>query len=732
MSRASIENRTRVTALLDDAYASRINNLSRSITLAEEALSMSRNSSDIELLGKCLSQLSLFNMIKGEYGLSISMAEEALGYFKELNDEKGIADVKYNIAGIYYKTDNFHLGLINLIDCLATYRKYNDHHNEARVEKSLGTIYEYFGDLKNAIKSYEAAIEAARKAGDINLESNAYNPLSGIFLKQNNIDDAKKIIEKAIAMKEQSGDVRGLAFALYGRAKVYTTTGQYAEAEQDFLRSLEIHNEMGERLGAAMAYRKLGALYIQMGELAKAKTILLKALEVSHEYNIAMTRFEANYHLSQVYSLENNPAEALKYLEQYIKQKEAVINAQTLQVIENYDLITRMESMENEARLQKEKAEIIEKKNLAEQAFKVRQEFLSTMSHEIRTPLNAVITISSLLKGSPDEEEKQLLSSLRFAANNLLLIINDILDFTKLDSGKASLELRAANFMLLLENIRNTYDGLAKEKGLQLSLKVDAATSKYYELDETKLSQILGNLISNAIKFTETGNVAVSVEKAGADGSFDKLRFSIADTGVGIPQHLLGELFNSFSQLQSITTRKQGGSGLGLAIVKRLLELHDSTVIVDSVEGQGSTFSFDIKLKRAAVILETPERDLTRLKGMKVLLAEDNMVNAMVAIKLLSNWGIATDHAKNGLEAVEMAKQKTYDFILMDIHMPEMNGYDAAMCIKQEGNPNKDIPVFALTADITADQQAEYHGYFDRFLKKPIERDHLYDALVNG
>ncbi len=732
MSQPAVENRYRVIALLDDAYATRVNNLNRSIALAQEALTTSRDIDDKELQGKCLSQLSLFNMIKGEYELSISMAEEALEYFKELNDEKGIADVKYNIAGIYYKTDNFHLGLVNLIDCLTTYRKYKDHHNEARVQKSLGTIYEYFGDLKNAIKSYEAAIDAARKAGDTNLESNAYNPLSGIYLKQNKIKEAQEVIDRAILMKEDTKDIRGLAFALYGRAKVFTAAGEFNSAEQDFIKALEIHNEMGEKLGTAMAYRKLGALYIQMGELAKAKTTLLKALDVSNEYNIAMTMFEANYHLSQVYALENNPAEALKYLEQYIKQKEAVINAQTLQVIENYEFIARMESIEKETQLQKERAEIIEKKNLAEQSSRVRQEFLSTMSHEIRTPLNAVITISSLLKGSPDDEEKQLLSSLRFAASNLLRIINDILDFTKLDSGKASLELRAVNFPLLLENIRNTYDGLAREKGLPLSLNIGATVSKFYELDETKLSQILGNLISNAIKFTEAGSVEVNVDKIGEKGAFDKLRFRIIDTGVGIPQHLIGELFNSFSQLQSITTRKQGGSGLGLAIVKKLAQLHESTVTVNSLEGQGSVFNFDINMKKAAVVLETPERDLTRLKDMTVLLAEDNMVNAMVAVKLLSNWGITTDHAKNGLEVVEMAKQKVYDFILMDIHMPEMNGYDATKSIRQDGNPNKETPVFALTADITADQQEQYHGYFDRFLKKPIERDNLYDALVKS
>ncbi|MBS1584691.1 MAG: tetratricopeptide repeat protein [Bacteroidetes bacterium] len=725
-----IENEGNIAVLLQHAYNIRGNDLKQSIQIAEDALTRSRISKDIELQAKCLSHLSLFYMIKGEYPRSIAMAEEGLVYFKELKDEKGIADVKYNIAGVYYKTDNFHLGLVNLIDCLGTYKKLNDFHNQSRVQKSLGTIYEYFGDQKNAIRAYESAIVAAQAAGDIGLESNAYNPLSGIYLKQDRIDEAREIIERAIAMKEQAGDVRGLAFSLYGRAKVYTAMGRFEEAEADLEKALEIHDEAGERLGTAMAYRKLGVLYQQAGRLQEAKIAFEKALEVSDEYNIAITRFRSHYHLYEVYKLEQKPEQALRFLEEYIRYKEAVINAQTLQVIENYELITRMETMEKEAQMQKEKAEIIEKKNIAEQAWKVRQEFLSTMSHEIRTPLNAVITISSLIKGSPEEEERHLLSSLRLAANNLLYIINDILDFTKLDSGKASLELRPGNLMQLLENIKSTYESMAQEKGLELKLNVAPSVAVYYELDEAKLSQILGNLISNAIKFTDAGRIGLEVEKTGDEGDYTVLRFRITDTGVGIPENRLSELFKSFSQIHSITTRKQGGSGLGLAIVKKLVELHGSKVQVTSIPGEGSIFTFDIKLKRSGIVYEAPERDLSKLKDKTVLLAEDNMVNAMVAGKLLSNWGLITTHAKNGLEAVEMSKQRKYDFILMDIHMPEMNGFDATKIIRQPDNLNSHTPVFALTADITADQDEEYKSFFNGFLKKPIERDNLYDALV--
>ena len=288
--------------------------------------------------------------------------------------------------------------------------------------------------------------------------------------------------------------------------------------------------------------------------------------------------------------MENDPVSALKYLELYHQQKETVINSQTLKVIENYELITKMESVEKEARLQIEKAEIIKKKALAEQTARVKQDFLSTMSHELRTPLNAVITIASLLGDRADKDEQQLVDSLKFASNNLMMIINDILDFTKLDVGKTVLEMRPANFKLLLENIKNTYESLAKEKGLNLYVNIDNGTAGYYELDETKTSQILCNLITNAIKFTENGRVDINIKKINNDASIDQLLFEVYDTGIGIAENHLESIFDSFSQPQTVTTRKQGGSGLGLAIVKKLIELHGSSIRVKSTVGKGLSF----------------------------------------------------------------------------------------------------------------------------------------------
>ena len=660
------------------------------------------------------------------------MSEEALRYFGELNDERGIADAKYNIAGIYYKTDNFHLGLVYLVDCLTIYRKFNDYHNQARTLKSLGTIYEYFGDQKKAVQSYEDAIAAAKIVSDLNLESNAYNPLSSIYLKQGKPELAMEIIERAIEMKKQTGDTRGLAFSIYGRGKVYEATGEFGKAEKDFVEAICIHQDMGERLGLGMAYHKLSRMYVSMGQLEKAKKILFTAIEFSEAYNTVIILFKCNYQLYLVYKQQGDTLKALEYLELYLKQREGVINTQTLKVIETYELITKMNVLEKEAQLQREKADIIEKKNRAEQAAIVKQEFLSTMSHEIRTPLNAVITIATLLDEKSVGEEKKLVDSLKFAANNLLLIINDILDFSKLDAGKMRVDARPCNFYALLNNIRDAYISLAREKRISLNLKIDREINSFYEVDETKLSQILGNLITNAIKFTEHGHVDVQVKKLSGDAQNDKLSFKIIDTGTGIEEKFLEDIFDSFSQPKTITTRKQGGSGLGLAIVKKLVTLHGSTVQVSSKVGKGSVFYFDVELKKC----ESPVNKVTatytdQLKDKTVLLAEDNMINAMLISKLLSNWKMTTEHAKNGLEAVAKSKTKGFDFILMDIHMPEMDGFEATKNIRDQKDQNLNTPIFAITADVTAEYIDEYTPYFNGFLHKPIQIDKLYEALVN-
>jgi signal transduction histidine kinase len=719
-----------IIKLLEEAYAIRGANLAMSVQKATEALQLSRENTDKSLIGMSLNQLALYYMIRGEHDLSKKASEEAIEIFQELNDEVGLADAKYSIASIYYKTDNYQLGLINLLDCLSIYKKHNDYHNIARTQKSLGTIYEYIGDEKNAIKAYEDSIDAALKIKDRNLESNAYNPLSGIYLDQNNIDKAYEIICKAVVIKRATGDIRGLAFALYGRGKVFFKLAEFDKAEADFKEAIRIHLEMNERLGIGMCYYKLAKLYLDTSRHDLALQNINLALKVSTEFNIVMIKYKSYFILYELYKKENKTDLALSYLEEYLKVKDQVVNAQTTKIIENYELIKAMEAIENKNLLERERAEIYEKTQRAEQLAKIKQDFLSTMSHEIRTPLNAVISISNLLKEKQDPEENQLIASLNFASQNLLRIINDILDFTKLDAGKVRLEYRPSALNQLLTEIKNTYQHLAIEKGLDVFLNIDTQLAKSYLLDSTKLTQIISNLISNAINYTSKGSVQINAKLLNRSGKIDLIRFEIQDTGLGIAEKDLIDIFESFSQPQSITTRTQGGTGLGLAIVKRLVDLYSSEIKVHSKLNVGSTFYFDLSLESTNITLFEINRDISKLQGKHVLIVDDNMINTMVAKKLLNKWGIITHQATNGSEAVEMANVQKYDFILMDIHMPVMDGYEACSLIRTTPNKNNKTPIFALTADITADQVTSNVSNFNGFLHKPIEIEKLKEALL--
>lgn len=726
-----MQSRKRIISLLEKSYNARINNLELSIDLSNNALLLCTSPDLKDLKAKALSNLSLFQMILGENEKSTINAHEALKLYEEIQDEKGIADIKYSIAGVYYKTNNYHIGLVYLIDALNIYKKFNDYHNISRCEKSIGTIYEYFGDVEKAIDSYQNAINAGKQINDLNLISNAYNNLSSVYTKQGRLVEAIEIIEKSMNMKIETRDIRGLAFAIYGRGKVLLAKKQYEEAELNFIKSINIHIEMGEKLGLAMAYHKLAKLYIETNNLNNAKDTLSKAFVTINQYNIILIKFKCYHLLYNIYKLEKNQEQALEYLELYIKEKEAVLNTQTLKVIDNYDMLVQMKTMQKEAELQIEKAEMIEKNNRAEEAARVRQEFLSTMSHEIRTPLNAVTTIVTMLSNESGYTEEHLIEPLKFSTNHLMRIINDILDFTKLDLEKVSLNLQPTNLSELLNNFKKTYEIHAKEKGLKFILIKEDSFYENYNLDETKLTQILGNLISNAIKFTDVGKVILNTKIIIQDDFFDTIIFEISDTGEGIEEDKLELIFDSFSQIKNVTTRKEGGTGLGLAIVKKLIQLHKSDIKAKSTFGKGTLFSFELKLEKvASKIIKKTKNNTLDLKGKKLLLAEDNAINALIAKTLISKWGIHVDHVLNGVEATEKANSNHYDYILMDIHMPIMDGFEATKIIREK-QTNKTTPIFGLTADISAKENLDYTNYFTDFLYKPLEIDKLQEALMS-
>ncbi|MEP0367437.1 MAG: ATP-binding protein [Cyclobacteriaceae bacterium] len=698
------------------------------IDILKSAMKLSRQFDDAGLLALCKQKLSHAYKEIGDMDTAIQTAKEAIGLYQILDNEIMRGRGKYDLAQFYFQSSNYHLSLIYSLEALEIFRVLGNFQYQARVHYQLGTIYEHFDDQKSATLAYEESVDAAREVGDEKLESDAYNPLSGIYLNAGDTEKAEKLIDLSMNLKTQVSDTRGMAFALYGKAKIYVKKGQHDMARSAFEESIRMHRENGELMGLGMCYFKLGELHYHIKDYARAIDALKGALNFANYNQLLHIKMKSDYLLYEIYKIQGDKDKALSYIETYLKDKKNLGNEQTRKIIDSYEAIVSMERMQKDADMQRERAEIMSKRDQAEKASKVKQDFLSTMSHEIRTPLNAVTTITSFLKELATPEQEDLLESLQFSSDNLLRIINDILDFNKLDVGKLTLDAAPSNLRALIRNIHGTYESMAKEKGIAFAISIDQKIEKGYLIDETRLTQILGNLINNAIKFTEEGGVELAIELISTNAINDEIEFRVSDTGIGISEDFIDNVFGTFTQPKSHKTKKHGGSGLGLAIVKKLVEIHGSSIHVESEVGKGSVFYFKLPLKREQLEERKESHSQNGLISKSILLAEDNMINAMVSMKLLSNWGMKCTHAINGHEVVKMARSKAFDCILMDIHMPEMDGFEAAQLIKSEANPNNETPIYALTADIMAKHE-QNAGCFDGFLLKPMEQEKLYEVL---
>jgi signal transduction histidine kinase len=372
----------------------------------------------------------------------------------------------------------------------------------------------------------------------------------------------------------------------------------------------------------------------------------------------------------------------------------------------------------------------------AEQGLRAKGEFLSTMSHEIRTPLNSVIGISHLLlKNDPRPDQEEQLNVMLFSANNLLSIVNDILDYNKIEAGKISFENIEMDVAMIAKNITLGLQTSAEDKGIGLRLSIDKSLENKLIGDPTRFSQVITNLVHNAIKFTQAGYVELRVFVESQTDRSATLNVQVKDTGIGISKEKQKMIFERFTQADSSTSRSFGGTGLGLAICKRLLELQQSSLQLISEEGKGSTFYFIQtfeKSRNAAgtkpVKLEQKE-EFKSLAGVDILLVEDNPINVLVAQRFLQQWGAHIDVATNGLEAIKLLDAKKHQLVLMDLHMPKMDGFEATKRIREMGVK---LPIIALTANLPKEVEDEVTAAgMDDIVVKPFLPDELYRKVLH-
>ncbi|MBL4716742.1 MAG: response regulator [Bacteroidia bacterium] len=387
--------------------------------------------------------------------------------------------------------------------------------------------------------------------------------------------------------------------------------------------------------------------------------------------------------------------------------------------------------------------ELIQAKHIAEKSVKVKEKFLANVSHEIRTPLNAIMGMSHLLKeANLNEKERNYLNIISQSTENLLVIINDLLDISKIEAGKFTLEETEFELDKLINALVTSLQFRINEKNIYLKANIDDKFSPILIGDPVRINQILTNLVGNSIKFTEKGGVTIDVNLSEKNKEEYTIQFSIKDTGIGIPKDKLSSIFESFTQASSDTTRKFGGTGLGLAISQQLVELMDGKIDVKSKIGQGSEFSFTLTFKRGDPSKLAQQDNIVegmaiqQLPASSILLVEDNKFNQQVVTDLIKskNKKIEIDIAETGQEAINMISDNNYQMIFMDIQMPVMDGHQATRFIREElGKTKKNVPIVAMTAHASSIEREKcFESGMNDYLSKPIKPQALYNALVKN
>ena len=381
-----------------------------------------------------------------------------------------------------------------------------------------------------------------------------------------------------------------------------------------------------------------------------------------------------------------------------------------------------------EAKINAENATII-----AENAVKAKQQFLSNMSHEIRTPMNAIIGFTKVvLKTDLTAKQKEYLNAIKMSGDALIVLINDILDLAKVDAGKMTFEKTPFKMKSSITAMLHLFETKIQEKNLRLVTEYDSNIPEVLVGDPVRLHQIILNLVSNAVKFTTKGKITVSVDLLHEEEDKVIIQFSVTDTGIGISKEKIGKIFENFQQASSGTSRLYGGTGLGLAIVKQLVESQGGSIRVKSIVDEGSIFSFTLSFQKtsseAELENEIVELD-TEIKNIKVLVVEDIPLNQLLMKTLLDEFGFARDIAENGKIAIEKLKTNDYDIILMDLQMPEMNGFEATEYIRE--TMNSKIPIIALTADVTTVDLAKCKAVgMNDYIAKPVDERLLYSKII--
>jgi len=688
-------------------------------------------------------EIGLFNKEeKKSYSKAILYTEKAIEFAKKNKLSNKLADCYLQLATIFFELEKNDLAIDYYIRAISIYSKSEPKSNIALAYYSLGKCYL----KKNNIPYAESYFE---KATIVYEKLNFLEAIEVINLQKAIIKKEKRKYEEAITILK--GVIENISddALLSTKTEAYIQLGEIEVIKKEYSQALDYLNQAkytnetsnNDFKLAKRIYKLLGTTHEKNNNISSSNFYLQKYVNLIDSIGKLNN---SNLTENTVDKIQFD--KQLKTIEQLDKERKSqqktlrfskLISILSIALISILSLLSLSLYKNNKIRtstnklLKEKNKELTLEKEKAERASKARADFLSTVSHELRTPLNAINGITYLLlQENPKQSQLDYLKSLEFSGNYLLNFINDILEINRLESDKVTIEKINLNITKLSQNIINSFKEFINENNINFHLNIDNSLNYNLKGDPTKISQILINLINNAIKFSKDGDVWFTISKKSETENNITLHFEIRDNGIGIPEEKQEAIFDSFSQGSVEINRTYGGTGLGLSIVKKILEVMGSEIYLISEAEKGSTFSFDLEFEKGIIDPVTIEinQNIEFSNEKNILLVEDNKINQMITQKMLERKGISCVIIDNGEDAIENVRINNYDLILMDVHLPGINGTEATTEIRKFNNT---VPIIALTAISLNENREMLLSYgMNEVITKPFEPEHLYTVVT--
>ncbi|MDX6190011.1 ATP-binding protein [Flavobacterium sp. Fl-318] len=688
-------------------------------------------------------KLANANLQNKKFDQAVFFTQKSIDFCATNNFPDNLANQTFKLGKIYYNQRNYNEALKNFYKSVSLFDKAKPTCTKALALHYIGITNVAKGNYQLAEIYYKKADSLLKKLNIVDKAEILHYEKAIAFKASNNFPLAIETFQKIVKKPDNKPNLKTKTDAYYQLGLIETQLKQNDSAIIHFDKALEINaktNDLVQKskiiLAISQYYKRnkhFDLAYSYLDEYYQIENSLLKIKSAKLDSN-QFKKFKHSQSVSTTLKRENEEKIQLKTY-RYSKLV-SILAIALISILSLLSLALYKNNIirnQNNLLLREKNKELILAKNKAEKASKARSEFLSTVSHELRTPLNAINGITHLLlEDSPKKNQLKYLESLKFSGNYLTTFINEILEINKIDSTKVEVEHIPFHLKELLFNIQSSLKELATANKNYFNLEMDEAIPDNLIGDPTKLSQIILNLINNALKFTQNGHVNVIAKLYAIEEENATVYFEIVDTGIGIPEDKLQTVFESFSQASVEVNRKYGGTGLGLTIVKKLIELLGGEIKLKSEVGKGSTFTFKLNFKINNEPLEVKEESKPyndkQLKHKSILLIEDNKINQMITRKMLENKAIICEIVDNGEDAVELLKVKRFDMILMDVHLPGINGTTATKQIREF---DKITPIIALTA-ISLDENRDMllsYGMND-VITKPFVPDEFYSIIA--